>query len=86
MNDLVLRYAEAIDARRLEAVPHGLHRGLLPDLREPWGPLEGLDVLYRLRHITFHAPLEHLRHATTNFRIGAYDGETARGRCRRSRR
>jgi 3-phenylpropionate/cinnamic acid dioxygenase small subunit len=80
MNDLVLRYAEAIDTKDWALFRTVFTEDCCMTYGEPWGPLEGLDVLTDFV-IHFHEPLEHLRHATTNFRIGAYVGDTARGRC-----
>lgn len=80
MNDLVMRYAESIDTKDWELFRTCFTEDCTMTYGEPWGPLEPLDVLVDFV-IHFHDPLEHLRHATTNFRVGAYDGDTAHGRC-----
>jgi 3-phenylpropionate/cinnamic acid dioxygenase small subunit len=80
MHDLVMGYAEAIDTKDWALFRTLFVEDCAMSYGEPWGPIEGLDDLTDFV-IYFHTPLDHSRHATTNFRISAGDGQTATGRC-----
>jgi hypothetical protein len=80
MHDVVMRYAEALDTKDWALFRTAFTPDCVMTYGDPWGPIEGIEHLTDFV-VRFHAPLAHLRHATTNFRIGAYDGDTARGRC-----
>lgn len=80
MHDLTMRYAEAIDTKDWSLFRTAFVEDCVMTYGDPWGPIRGIEHLTDFV-IKFHAPLAHLRHATTNFRVGAYDGDRARGRC-----
>jgi len=80
LQDVVMKYAQAIDTKDWDLFRTVFVDDIQLTYGEPWGPFDGIDEVVSFVD-PFHAPLDGSRHSTTNFRVVAYDGNTAMTRC-----